>query len=70
MSRVSWKYAYGAIGARAAVGDVVGDVDHVAAAMERQHLHDLVAVGGGRGKLQFERGPRRLRARAGPGSAS
>ena len=37
----------------AGIGDVEGRVDDVAAAMKRQHLHDLVAVGGGGGELQF-----------------
>ena len=29
---------------RAGIRDVVGDVDHVSAAVERQHLHDAIAV--------------------------
>ena len=39
---------------RGGVRDVVGDVDHVAAAMERQHLHDPVAVRGDRRELEVE----------------
>ena len=51
---------------RAGVRDLERDVDHVAAAMERQRLHDLVAVGGGRLQLHLQRvGARRKRARAG-----
>jgi hypothetical protein len=39
----------------ACVGDVVGDVDHVAAAMERENLVDFVAVGRDRVQLQLQR---------------
>ena len=47
------------------VRDVVGDVDQVAAAMEREHLHDLVAVRGDRLQPEFEPvGARRELARA------
>ena len=50
------------IGAEPALVDVERDVDHVAAAMERQRLHDLVAVGGDR--LQLRVAARRRRRRA------
>ncbi len=69
VSRINWKYASGVIGARAGVGDVERDVDQVAAAMERQHLHDIVAVGGGRLQLQSSvvgAGGKRRAVRAAP----
>ena len=54
VSRTSWKYAYGAIGAVPALVIVVADVDHVAVAVEGERLDHLVAVGRGGLQLQFE----------------
>ena len=42
-------------GRGAGIRDVVGDIDHVRAAMERQHLHDPIAVR--RHRLQLEIDP-------------
>ena len=57
------------IGARAGIRHVEGDVDHVGAAMERQHLHDLVAVGGDRLQLELQRSAPGASSR-GPGNGS